>query len=188
MKSSISVGGAPVASRSRSPHVSQPRRRLPTASMIGARGTLAQVRLQIGRRIVRVGQQMAAGEPLALVERLQDQRLFLRAHALERADAAVGAGASPDPRASGFPDRGRAWRRSWGRRPAGCSRSRIVAGNSASSSRWNSASPVCDDLADARRRGPCRCRESREARFRRAARARAGGWRRCRRSCGTRGS
>ena len=92
MKSSISEAGALVASRSRSPHVSQPRRRLPTASMVGVRRPLAQVLLQRRRGLVRLGEQVAARESLALVERLQDQRFLLRAHPLHRANPAVDAG------------------------------------------------------------------------------------------------
>ena len=42
---------------------------------------------------MRVGQQVPAGEPLPFLERLQDERFLLRAHAAERANPAVERGA-----------------------------------------------------------------------------------------------
>ena len=136
--------------------------------------------LQVARRapaavVVRVGQQVAAGVALPFLERLEDQRFLLRAHALERADAAVGRGAARDRRACGCRARGRASPRSSGPTPCRCSRSRIVGGK------------LGDELAVILRRrrsrrsrgcaprGPCRCRESRAARRRRAS-ASSCGW------------
>ena len=75
-----------------SPHVSQPRRRLPTGDDLRLRRVLAQRGDQRGGGVVRLGHQPPAGDALALLERLEDQRFLLRAHALERADAAVARG------------------------------------------------------------------------------------------------
>ena len=72
-----------------SPQVSQPRRRLPTASICGVRRMLAEPADERGRDVVRIGQQMAAGVALPIVERLQDQRLLLGAHPAQGADLAV---------------------------------------------------------------------------------------------------
>ena len=84
------TASAPEASRSMSPQVSQPRRRLPTGVDRRAGRALAEVADERGRRVVGVRQQMAAGVALAFLERLEDQRFLLRAHAAQRADAAVG--------------------------------------------------------------------------------------------------
>ena len=118
-KSSISDAGAPEASRSRSPQVSQPRRRLPTGSIVGVRRTLAEVGDERRGGVVRVGQQMPAGEALAFVERLEDERFLLRAHAAQRADPAVERAAARDPRWCGCRARDTASRRSSARRPGG---------------------------------------------------------------------
>ena len=74
---------------SRSPHVSQPRRRLPTGVM-SAPGACSRRRRDQGcGRFVRFGHQPAAGTAAPLFERLQDERFLLRAHAFERLASAL---------------------------------------------------------------------------------------------------
>ena len=74
---------------SRSPHVSQPRRRLPTVE-ISASGACSRSVGDAGRpRRRALGHQAPARGALALFERLEDEGLLLRAHPLERADASL---------------------------------------------------------------------------------------------------
>ncbi len=66
------------------------------------RRTLAQIADERGRGIVRIRQEMPPGVALALLERLQDERLLFPAHAAQRADASIGRRAlevveRPDP-------------------------------------------------------------------------------------------
>jgi hypothetical protein len=136
---------------------------------------------------VRVRQQVAPVEPLALVERLQDQRFFLRSHAAQRSDAAVGAARSRSSSVR-MPSSRYKVATVLGPTPCRWSRSRIVGGNSATSSRWYAVSPVRAILDGSAPRGPCRCREFPAGRSRPAGRDRAGDWTRCRRHSGTRGS
>ena len=89
------------------------------ASIVRGRRVLAQVADERRGGVVGVRQQMPAGVPLALLERLEDQRFLLRAHAR----AARGCGRRPPPardrRACGCRARGTASRPSSVRRPAG---------------------------------------------------------------------
>jgi hypothetical protein len=57
---------------------------------LGLRRALAKKRDEGGRGVVRIGQQVAAGVALALLERLENQRFLFRAHPAQRPDAAVG--------------------------------------------------------------------------------------------------
>ena len=87
---------------SRSPHVSQPRRRLPTGA-ISAPGAASRSAATSAAAVSCASAiEAPAGEPAALLERLEDQRLLLRAHAFQRAEAALAGGAleiveRPDP-------------------------------------------------------------------------------------------
>ena len=148
---------------------------------------LAEERDERGRGVVRVGQQMAAGVALALLERLEDQRFLLRAHAPQRADPAVGGralevveradaelaverrdGLGPDTlQVQQVEDR----RRKLGEELA------VVLGVAGLG---DLADPRGQILADAGNLAQARRVERRELR--------ADGWRRCRRRCGTRGS
>ena len=156
MNASISDGGPPAARMSRSPHVSQPRRRLPTIEM-SARGR-ARAGPQRARRRCRAPPASGDGpRTAALLERLQDQRLLFRAHALELADASVACGGSRSSsvRTRG---RGRAAPTVFGPTPCRCSRSRMVGG------KLLQQLPVIRTRRSRRarrssRRGPCRCRE-----------------------------
>ena len=101
----------------------------------GIRRALAQVGHERGGGIVRVGQQVAAGEALPLVERLQDQRFLLRAHAAKRANPAVERRALEIVEVR-MPSSRYSVATVFGPTPWRCRRSRMVGGNSAISSRW----------------------------------------------------
>ena len=83
-----SAGRRRRARMSRSPQVSAPRRTLPTVTISRPGGCARSYATSASDRSVASRQQVAAGELLPLLDRLQDQLLLLGAHALEAADAA----------------------------------------------------------------------------------------------------
>src|SRR4029078_11905690 len=102
---SITASGAPTARMSRSPQVSTPRRRLPTgvksasgddafkcATTPAAGFSTSPHRRRRARSLLDLGRQVPARVALALLDRLENERLLLVAHALEGADATILAG------------------------------------------------------------------------------------------------
>ena len=154
----------------------------------GVGRALAQVGDERRGGVVRVGQQMPAGEALALVERLEDERFLLRAHAraargsgrrrgaleiVERADAELAIerrdGLRPDAlQVQQVEDR----RRKLGDAARG----------------GNARVAGLGDLADARGEVLADAGNLAQPGLVERRRARADGWRRCRRRCGRRGS
>ncbi len=178
---------APDTRMSMSPQVSQPRRRLPTGAICAAGYSACRMRHDRPRDRIRRRQQMAAGVLFPLVDRLQDERFLLGSHPLDRAHAAVARGPlevverlhaqlamehgdrfRPDALQ---PHHVENRRRKLRHQAAVIFASRRFR-------RFRGSAPP----------GPCRCREFRASRSHRASRARADGWRRCRRRYGTRES
>ena len=150
MKASITSGAAPAARMSRSPQVSQPRRRLPTTDMCASRRVLAQLGDEAGGGVVRLGGSRRPANGALVVQRLEDQRFLSCPHAPDRAKPAGPRRRSRGRRASGRRARGRARATSWVRRPAG------AAGRGSSAEILRRApgdrrSPGLDELADLRR-------------------------------------
>ena len=176
------------ARMSRSPQVSQPRRRLPTGGDVGVRRPLAQVARRAPRRLfVRVGQQVAAGVTLPFLERLEDQRFLLRAHAAERANPAVGrrrfeileradAELAVERRDGLRPDALQVEQVEDRRRKLGDELA-MVLGVAGLGDLADAGGEVLADAGNLAQPGVVERR-----------RARADGWRRCRRRCGRRGS
>ena len=114
-----------------SPQVSQPRRRLPTGVNPRAGRLFAQVGDQL-RRDRRRCRTAGGGRRscCALLDRLEDQRFLLRAHALERAQPARLRRRRQLVEAADVQRASRAARRSSARRPAGAAGRGCVGGNS----------------------------------------------------------
>ena len=151
------------------------------------RRTLAQIVDERGRGVVRIRQEVAPGVALALLERLQDERLLFRAHAAQRADASVGRRALEIVERA---DAELAVQRGHGLGSDALQVEQIEDGRRKLGERARDGRPH-RPLPRSRgfaRRDPCRCPESRAGPARRARRAGADGSRRCRRRCDTRES
>ena len=123
--------GAPAARMSRSPQVSQPRRRLPTTSKVASGRRLAQIRDQRARLLPRLGHQVASGERWrAPRSPCRISASFFGAHPLDAANAPVARRRFELVQRADAQFACRAARRSSGRRPAGAAGRAWSAGNS----------------------------------------------------------
>ena len=155
-------------------------------SNVGVGSVLAQAATSAAAVSCASGISRRPARRCALLERLEDQRLLLRAHPLSarmRPSLAARSRSSSVRMSRLAVERAP---RSWARRPAGAAGRGSSAGNSCQQFLVIPAGAGLDELADLARRGLCRCPGCRAVRAARARRPVAEMWRRCRRRCGTR--
>ena len=151
------------------------------------RRALAEIRDERLGGVVRVGEEMAARVALAFLERLEDERLLLRAHAAQRADASIGRrvleiGERPDAEL--------AVQRRHGLGPDAVQVEEVEewSAETRPAARDGRRRRPCRRSRGFSRPDPCRCRESPAGPLRRATRGDGDDWRRCRRRFDTRES